>query len=462
MSRRGVKGMSLFGRAAQAAGGIVARTGLIEPFVRVVAQVVAPVKSTSQLDADAPTLLALNPGRFRGELEGLADTGAFRILRLPYEWQCRLTYMFFANDIPHDHHFHPQRNPAFARRQEQLRQFLLRFLPALFRRLGVDAVLSSAVHYREDYEFGRVAQELGYPYIVLQRENIIGGSGQRRRYEERSAKLGPFTGGHVIVHNEEIRGCYLRSGFLQPDQVSALGCVRMDPLALKIDNPPPLPTRPMATLFSFNHGTGLLATQGFTHFDPRRERGFIRLFDEAHIEFARLAMQRPDVDFVIRPKWRQVWTAEIERALRTAGLDLNAIPNLRIDAETDTHALIFASTFVVGFQSTVVLEAAVAGKAVIIPMFDEANLTPYAEYVHFREELHEVADVATDAADFAGLMRSRLDNPTIDAILMAKRRAVFSQHVSNLDGSARARYVAKIGAILANRRQNDIGSGRPT
>jgi hypothetical protein len=452
MSRRGAEGLSIVARTAQLAARTVAQIGFAEPFVHLLSRAIDTMPKSPPPGPDVYTLLALNPGRFRGELEGLLESGKFRILRLPYEWQCRLIHLFFSNDVPHDYYFHPDRSPPFARQQRRLRQFLVRVLRTVYSRFGVDAVVSSAVHYREDFEFGCVSEDLGYPYIVLQRENIIGGSGQRRRYEERSAKLGQFKGSHVICHNEEVRGCYLRSGFLRPEQVSALGCVRMDGLLDQL-KAGAARKRPLVTFFSFAHGTGLLATQGYTHFDPQRTRGFVRLFETTHAEFARLAQERPDVDFVIRPKWRAEWEAQVTAVLQKHGLDWSHVPNLTLDAESNTHALIRESTLVIGFQSTVVLEAAVAGKALVVPMFKEANVAPYAEYVHFRDELEEVADVAHSEQEFAALLRRRLAHPEVDQRLMDTRRAVFAHHVSNLDAPAKDRYATKIRAIIDARRQ---------
>lgn len=255
--------------------------------------------------------------------------------------------LYFSEKMPLQWHFEPHLNADFERLQVEQRQFTRRVLPALFQRLGIDAVISSASHYREDFEMGCVAEELGFPYVVLQRENIVGPvPAHRRRYIERLSRQGKFRGRHIIVHDEETRAAFVDSGFAQEGQVTALGVMRMDALAQRIAQATHsrCAARPRVTFFSFAHGTSLLSAFGFNAFAPQRDQGFVRLFTDSHVAFARLAAARQDVDFVIRPKWRGGWQTEIERALAGAGLAMQHIPNLTLDAESDAHDVIFAQT----------------------------------------------------------------------------------------------------------------------
>jgi hypothetical protein len=58
------------------------------------------------------------------------------------------------------------------RLQSKLRTFLKIYLTALYKKLGVDGVIGAGINYKQDYDWGFVSDEIGVPYIVLQRENI--------------------------------------------------------------------------------------------------------------------------------------------------------------------------------------------------------------------------------------------------------------------------------------------------
>lgn len=87
-------------------------------------------------------------------------------------------------------------------------------------------------------------------------------------------------------------------------------------------------------------------------------------------------------------------------------------------------------------QSTVVLEAAVAGKPVILPHFREMCEREGSEQVLMYQDYRDLFDVPDDAADLKRMVMERLANPQIDEETMCRRRAMFEAHVSPLTGEA--------------------------
>lgn len=70
---------------------LFARLGIVGPLVFFYARVIKEVgPGHSRGDENLPTLFALTSNRFRGDLEILARTGEFRVLRLSPAWQVRL------------------------------------------------------------------------------------------------------------------------------------------------------------------------------------------------------------------------------------------------------------------------------------------------------------------------------------------------------------------------------------
>jgi len=427
------------------------RMGIVWPLPWLLSKVVEPVPRPPDAPPpgpDAITLLALNPDRFRGDLEILARSPSFRVLRLPYRWQCRVAYLFYTNEVPFDHYYNSDLDPIFARKQARLRTYLRVLLPKFYRRVGVDAAIGAAVHYVQDFEIGTISNEVGFPYIVLHRENLVTNERHRQRYVDMGRRMAPFRGAHVVVHNEEVRSCYIESGFVPPEQISALGCLRMDDYLQRISLGPQPRTlkRKRVVLFSFHHGTGLL---GVTKtFSADRSAGFVELFDSVHAAFAEFAQARPDVDFLIKPKWGGSWYDYIDEALALRKLEKSSIPNLAISADVDAQEAILEADVVCGFGSTTLLEAAVADKPVVVPLYHEAADARYREYLHYLPQLH-LFDVGRSEEEFISLLEKRLAEPEIEPSLRAERLAAFERFVSPLGGTSLQRYTEKIAAVTS-------------
>ncbi|MCH8275769.1 MAG: hypothetical protein IH851_13385 [Armatimonadetes bacterium] len=431
---------------------LFARLGIVGPLVFFYARIVEEVDpGHSRGDGNLPTLFALTSNRFRGDLEILARTGEFRVLQVPFAWQARLVNLFYPLDTPREAMLQPEADEKIARMQRRYRRFLRAFLPALYKKLGVDCVIGAAIGYVQDLDWGAVSEEVGVPYVVLHRECFVTNSAHFRRFVEFSGKMGKFSGSHIIVHNEVARDAFIRSGYVSPDHISSLGCLRMDRFVQRVrENRPGARSRKKVVFFSFAPGVGLLGRTGLWPKD--RSFGFFALFENTHVAFAELARDNPEIDFIVKPKWGDHWVDEIDRVLRNKGIERRGIPNLQITAEADPQGLILDSDVVVGFGSTTLLEAAIAAKPVIVPYFDEALRPEYVDYIHLRDNLH-VFDVAESPEALKALIVQRLEDPTVMAECIAARELLFERYVSSLRGDAVRRYIEAIKAVIAERRE---------
>jgi hypothetical protein len=436
--------------------GPMARAGYVRPFLFIYSRVITQVNpSDGSASPKAPTVFALNSERFRGDLEVLADSKKFRVLKIPFDWQVRLLNLFWPEDIEplKKSYFNPGNDPVMLSIQKDIEKFFKRFLPALYRELKIDCVIGAAKHYLQDFDWGRVSNDMGFPYIVLHRENLASAPKHYQAHVERGKRLNNFRGSHIVVHNEVVRNALIASGFVSEDRISALGCLRMDDYVRKVktaaeaggaEKPGP-PGDKKVVLFSFHHGMGLTNLVPSWPKDP--DAGFRKLFEQVHTAFAEVALSNPSVDFIIKPKWGGNWEEEIDKALRKSGLDYRDVPNLHLIVETDVHELILSSDVICGFQSTTMLEGAIAGKPVIVPYFEEALRPEYGDYIHFRDSFH-LFDIADSKDKFASLITERLKNSHISPEIMAERNLIFEKYVSSMDGDSLDKYAYIINKIV--------------
>jgi len=386
------------------------------------------------------TVLAINVQRFRGDLEVLSQSPNFRVCGLSVEWLSVLLPQFYPGGIDKETVYFPERNEEQAKHQENYRNFLREFLPRLYGAMSIDCVLGGCVAYLQDRDWGAVTHEIGTPYIVFHKENLIASRGLYSRCEEWARSLNRFEGTHIIVHNPYVAKAFTESGYVSKEMVSACGSIRMEPyLARLLDEKNKAGRgRKLVTFFSFFPGIGLgqLLGKAMPWPDKSLGIGYFKAFEEAHCAFAELARDRPDIDVLIKPKWGGAWLEVISDVLGKSGLDIETIPNLTVDAAVNAQDVILDSAVVVGYGSTVLLESAIAGKPVVMPILAEMREEKYDDYIFFGDVMDEIFDVVREKSEIRGIIESRLIDPTINSQCMARRRDVFSQYVSPIEGGA--------------------------
>ncbi|MBT5526972.1 MAG: glycosyltransferase [Rhodospirillaceae bacterium] len=389
-------------------------------------------------------IFALSPNRFMADLKILAAQDGYEVITLRVPWQGVVSSIFA------DRRGQKSNGILLAQRFEKPMQ---NFLRAFFIRNGVDIVLSACVWYKQDVVWGSMAQKIGVPYIVLHRESLKTQPEHQKWVTETVRKFGDengFLGQNLIFHNQPMCELMTDIGFASTNQVVNGGCLRMDGFVNKvlagrnsagqsvaIDSVEE-EKRPQVTLFSFATGIGLNGLISVP-FPMEGEIGWFRLFDVMHGTFARLAHERPDVDFIIKPKWDSYWLDWINKAIKADGLDPDAIENLTITSTANPHDLILDSDVICGFASTVLLEAGIAGKPVVIPDFEETLEPIYRERVQLRQ-YNDLFDIANSAEAFTDLIEQRLENQTIAKETLSQRDEAFTHWISNMKGNAVDQY----------------------
>lgn len=429
---------------------------LVRYFVHRVVEVSAP--ASREAGARPLTILALNPDRFVEDLEILAATGEFRVLRAPLSLQKQLVGHFFDEqlfaNVAHQ-------TDEGRRARANLRDFLRQFLERLYSQISIQCVIGAA-HYQQDVDWGVVSHELGVPYVILYKENLQASIESSRYVDKFARDLGRFSGTHMIVHTERSRQIWVKSGFVAADRISALGALRMDKFLgdIRRSNGSGR-ARKRVVFFSFSRGTSLLSA-GVVPWPENPDAGLTLFFENAHAAFAELAIEIPDVDFLIKPKWSarriggQRWIAEIRRALLRRGIS-SLPPNLVIDSDVKAHDIIIDSDVILGFGSTTLIEGAIAKKPVIVPFFDEASEERYADHILLRDHF-DLFDVAESPDQLKKMIREKLGNPVVSPAVQTSRSALFEEYLSSARGDATLRYVDMLKTIIAT---HTAGSSAP-
>jgi lipid A disaccharide synthetase len=167
-----------------------------------------------------------------------------------------------------------------------------------------------------------------------------------------------------------------------------------------------------------------------------------------HTSFVELAVENPDIDFVIKHKGVN-WS---KTKFLLENLDAYNIRNLHIyDLSYDSQELILTSDVVTGFCSTSLLEAAIAEKPVIYPLFSEAADEQYRDFVCF-DNAPDIFDIATNSKEFKKIIIERYKKPEISKKSKELRVLQFEDQVSSIASNASSEYSKILKRLACNKR----------
>lgn len=416
--------------------------GWVTPLVWLCCRFVRRIKRD---EADGSVLLALNPARFRGDLEILAEEEGLTIHLMPFAWQSFFFTCFYKEN---DNCILDREEPRISKAQAAYRSFLRKFLLRFFDELGVDAVICAAIHYRQDYDIFSVSNELGVPAIALQREGNLGSPATQRQFEDRCKAFGRFHGTKLLVHNAIQQGIAIDTGYVSPEQIAVGGDIRMDRFVRDVRAGvfEGRAGRGCVTFFSFGPGTGNI--QAFPpHWPDNPENYLLDFCRETHCAVARFARNNPSIDVVIKAKWGGGWVGNVEALLESQGLRLAEIPNLSITGEGDAQQMIAQSDAVIAFGSTTLLEATLIGRPTILPYFHEAATEQMADFVFYRDDF-DCFEVARSPQELEDLIEARLDLSCAKASTVNRQTKLFEKYVSFWDASATKKFVSELNAAM--------------
>jgi hypothetical protein len=93
------------------------------------------------------------------------------------------------------------------------------------------------------------------------------------------------------------------------------------------------------------------------------------------------------------------------------------------------------------------VEAAIANKRVIVPMFYDFSSTPYFNDFFWKDDL-DLFDVATSKSEFKRLFRDVLNNPVVSENIQRERVILFDKWFNSTRGDSLDKYYNKIKSIV--------------
>jgi hypothetical protein len=369
-----------------------------------------PALSESKREGSATyrvLVLNLNKPGFPGDIEEslLADP-AFDVVYWPNYALKAIASGILAPQL--NNRRYTSNEPAVEASKLEYRQFLLAMWTRLLAIKPIDAVVSANFGYYAQREFGAALKEAGTPLVVLHKENVK--SPERVEYWRGIYRTrGAFEGSKILVYNDTEKELQSETGVATREQIVTTGMPRLDRIHRwrKGHATEPPQGAPQALLFSFWRKEKLTDMERVTDARTRIDvtdgewanLSWTELCEGTHKAVVELAKRNPQARVVIKTKAHSRRVDDILEILGQCGEELPS--NLSVVSGGDPFPLIVASSVIIGFNSTALLEALAAGKPVIVPQFGEANdprMRPLVidigdgtERAHSPEELIEMA-----------------------------------------------------------------------
>lgn len=403
------------------------------------------------------TVLVLDLDRFRGDVELFAQSTDIRILNISWNFLRFLLASHVYNPTEHEEVNHTatlgirwefalaKPGTRIYAQREKYRAFLHKFLPAFLKGLGVDIVMNSDHRYRREADFTRISNEMGFPHLCYYREALYIVPAYYELAAERHEAFAPFKGTIIAVQNDITQKMFIESGMVDASKLTVRGCPRMDTFIQKIKHLEHEPTKKYTTrqivYFSSPRGAQTKNTGSSRSATVSQDLDYFDFFSNSKKvvqALVELAFEDPKLNIILKMKELHIKGGggqinDFNKIIADVCGTQDGLPNVRIETgRMSAQDIILESDLVCGMQTTAILEAAIAGKPIILPHFTALREADGADQVLMYQDHRELFDVPNDAEMLKEMVKNRLEAPKISEHIMTKRRALFEEHVSPL------------------------------
>ncbi len=411
-------------------------------------------------------MLFLDPNKFRGDIECLNKTENFNIYSIDSR-RLFLTISSFISDkidvMDYVNYLSSNKKQTYLK----INHFHEILVKNICNHFSIDCIIISNCRYVEYFPWLKAFQKRSVPIIMFYRECLLTTDRFRDGVTERNKLFRKYPFDHIIVHNDVTKKTFIESGMANDDQVTAAGALRMDSLIKMINGPKIVNKnkRKQVTLFYFDYKDSLFGKKRLSEkmetvfgnkYDYVKEIWPFRenLFNDLHSILIKLALEHPEIDVIVKckkvqiEKSKETWQkyVEIQKKMNPLNQDL---PNYIVTSEGDSHQLIMDSDFIIGLQSTAVLESALANKHVIFPLFYKYSEIKNFKDFHWHNHIN-LFDVAYSGNQLYEMILDYLSNEKeISSEMIEGRKKLFEKYFSNLEGKSLQKYSQIIEKVIS-------------
>jgi hypothetical protein len=346
--------------------------------------------------------------------------------------------------------------PRYEAARQQWRDRATQILHELYRIFAFDLVIAPADTFFYIRDFRAAARQLGVPFIIVLKETTVPPiQMQREVFEVR--EFFPFVSDFLCLCSDRAKAFWLQAGAPE-SRVAVTGQARFDyyrqperwrtwaQLGYDV-----APGRPTVLFLSYDPGLYQSESDYLTGRKP-----WLEMREQTERTLATVA--HDDVTVFVKPHPQQPPddVARMTEHLATLSAEAWGKSIFLLDAQMDARPFVMAADTIVGFQTTTLMEAMIAGKRTVYTQWGAltgtavAGLIPYDQYA-------DALAVADNPDALERILRGR--EPFVcGAGLMRERMQIFENFLGPLDGHAAERVWDSIEAFCSTRPSPDLAA----
>ena len=291
-------------------------------------------------------------------------------------------------------------DPKYKAGKERVYRYMLQMFVVLHKYLKFDAVLSGNYVYVDQQEFFKICEENHIPGIILNKEGI-----GAYMYSEDSKWSGVdgcrFIGSKILYLNNEYRKQEIKQlTGLEDNNTKVIGIPRFDYYFHGKSS-----TRNLVTLFSFEPLDYIPPCDLTT----KQIESILEISERFHKNIMEFAINHPNYKVVIKAKNPGERYMKTLNEIYSKYFETRTINNLEITGKGNVKELILNSQVILGYNSTVLIEAIAARKTIISPYIgnifpDQTKFdffTEYLDLVNYANDFKEMENLILNFRDFS-------------------------------------------------------------
>ena len=338
-------------------------------------------------------ILSLGASKYRGDLKSINKFENFILYSIDHSWQS-LIRRFFCTSNKVRNYLNPKKNSEFYLEKLKCENFIRIFFKKLNSFYNFDLIMVVNYRYIDDYFWLKAAKENKITIVMLYREGLLASDRIAAEVCNRHKIFKNFPVDYLITQNNISKEKFIESNFMESEKILISGALRMNNFFHNINKRKKVMRNnkinilyfaipPTLTLFGgkeYRELTPKKYEYVFSNWKPKT-----LFFQEINDLIMDLSKDK-SLNITIRPKLEDL-NKNIHKNILEK-LKNNQNSNIKLDAYSDTHELILNSDIIIGIQSSSLLEAMIANKIVIIPLFKNFKHSKHFNDMFFKDNLN--------------------------------------------------------------------------
>jgi hypothetical protein len=261
-------------------------------------------------------------------------------------------YFYFMKDQDYEDYFTRDTTNEVTKRKTEYKNFMLNVFKKLNSLIDYKALVSFNIFYFAENDLPQPIQKLGKKYLVIHKESVNSQEESLINFENYKKHNKRFFGDKIAVYCENEKKILIDSNVLSPEQIEVVGCSRSD-FSYQMRKIKPIGNQ--IVYFMIENNRSITEEQAKGKLVDWKD--LIMKTQDYLIEYSK---KNPNIEIIFKGK---------KNVHLRSDLPKNLPKNCRFSFSNSGHKFLENAKVVIAFNSTILFEAILANRNILIPIF---------------------------------------------------------------------------------------------